>query len=104
MSRTTFVDSTQLISENTSSIGPTIGPKNLGCYNYSPMGTDVEILTIDEVAAWLKISKRAVYELTSERGRTRMKHPLPVLRINSTIRFIKSDVAEWIEKLAARGR
>ena len=31
------------------------------------------ILTIDELAAWLRISKRAVYELTSERGRARTK-------------------------------
>jgi excisionase family DNA binding protein len=69
------------------------------------MGTDVEILTIDEVAAWLRISKRAVYEMTSERGRARMKHhPLPVLRINSSIRFVKSDVAQWIEKLASDGK
>jgi len=66
------------------------------------MGTDVEILTIDEVAAWLRISKRAVYEMTSARGRARLKHPLPVLRINSSIRFLKRDVEEWIKKLAAR--
>jgi excisionase family DNA binding protein len=63
----------------------------------------MEILTVDEVAAWLKMSKRSVYELTSERSRAKMKHPLPVLRINSSIRFVKSDVEAWIEKLAARG-
>jgi hypothetical protein len=33
-----------------------------------------------------------------------MKHPLPVLRINSTIRFVERDVEEWIDKLAARGK
>jgi excisionase family DNA binding protein len=68
------------------------------------MDADVEILTIDEVAAWLRLSKRAVYEMTSVRGRARMKHPLPVLRINSSIRFVKNDVAQWVEKLAAQGR
>jgi excisionase family DNA binding protein len=57
------------------------------------------ILTIDEVAAMLRLSKRAVYELTSERGRERMKrNPLPVLRINSTIRFVREDVLAWINK------
>jgi excisionase family DNA binding protein len=68
----------------------------------NPMREPVEILTVDELAAWLKMSKRAVYELTSERGRARMKHPLPVLRINSAIRFVKSDVEEWLEKLRGR--
>jgi excisionase family DNA binding protein len=64
----------------------------------------MEILTIDEVAVMLRMTKRSVYELTSERGRARMKHPLPVLRINSTIRFVKRDIEAWIEKLAACGR
>jgi excisionase family DNA binding protein len=58
-----------------------------------------EILTIDELSAWLKVSKRSVYELVSARGRARMKFPLPVLRIGSTIRFVRSDVESWINKL-----
>lgn len=57
------------------------------------------ILTVDEVAALLRISARSVYELTSKRGRTRTKHPLPVLRINSTIRFVRQDVQAWIDKM-----
>jgi excisionase family DNA binding protein len=56
-----------------------------------------EILTIDEVASLLRVSKRSVYEWTSERGRERMKaNPFPVLRINTTIRFVKSDVEAWL--------
>lgn len=58
-----------------------------------------EILTIDELSAWLKVSKRSVYELVSSRGRARMKHPLPVLRIGSTIRFVREDVQAWINQL-----
>jgi excisionase family DNA binding protein len=57
------------------------------------------ILNIDEVASLLRVSKRSVYEWTSERGRERMKsNPFPVLRINSTIRFVREDVLTWISK------
>jgi excisionase family DNA binding protein len=57
------------------------------------------ILTIDEVAALLRVSKRSVYEYTSERGRERLKsNPFPVLRIGSTIRFVREDVQAWINR------
>jgi excisionase family DNA binding protein len=57
------------------------------------------ILTIDEVASLLKVSRRSVYEWTSERGRDRLKaNPFPVLRINSTIRFVREDVLAWINR------
>jgi excisionase family DNA binding protein len=57
------------------------------------------ILTIDEVAAMLRVSKRAVYGYTSERGRERMKsNPFPVLRLGSTIRFVREDVLAWINR------
>jgi excisionase family DNA binding protein len=62
----------------------------------------MEIMTVDEVAAMLRMSKRSVYELTSGRGRAKMKDPLPVLRINSKIRFVRADVEAWIEKLARK--
>jgi excisionase family DNA binding protein len=64
----------------------------------------MEIMTVDEVAAMLRMSKRSVYELTSGRGRAKMKHPLPVLRINSNVRFVRKDVEEWIEKLVEHGK
>ena len=58
-----------------------------------------DILTIDEVASLMRVSKRSVYEWTSERGRDRMKvNPFPVLRINSTIRFVREDILAWIDK------
>ena len=58
-----------------------------------------EILTIDEVASLLRVSKRSVYEWTSERGRERMKvNPFPVLRMNTTIRFVKADVEAWLSR------
>jgi predicted DNA-binding transcriptional regulator AlpA len=64
----------------------------------------MEIMTVDEVAAWLKMSKSQVYELTKERTRSGdiRKDPLPVLRIGSSVRFRKADVDAWIEKLARK--
>jgi predicted DNA-binding transcriptional regulator AlpA len=62
-----------------------------------------EILTVDELAAWLKMSKRQIYTMTETRSRTTgtMKdHPLPVLRINGNLRFRKTDVDSWMAKLA----
>ncbi len=59
-----------------------------------------EILTIDELAALLKMSRSQVYTMTRKRSQARMLHPLPVLRLNGNIRFRKSDVERWLEKLA----
>ena len=65
-----------------------------------------EILTVAELAAMLKMSNRQIYEMTTTRTRTgsMRENPLPVVRINGNLRFRKSDVEEWIEKLVARGR
>jgi predicted DNA-binding transcriptional regulator AlpA len=65
-----------------------------------------EILTVADLAAMLKMSKGQVYEMTSTRTRSgnMREHPLPVLKINGNLRFRKSDVEDWIEKLVARGK
>ena len=62
----------------------------------------MEILTVAELAAMLKISKSKVYELTNERTRTGdvRDHPLPVLRIGGSVRFRKSYVDAWLDRLA----
>ena len=64
----------------------------------------MEILKVEEVAALLKMSRSQIYELTKERTRSgdTRKHPLPVLRIGSSVRFRRADVEDWIEKLAAQ--
>jgi excisionase family DNA binding protein len=59
-----------------------------------------EILTPTELASWLKMSKRQVYELTRERGQYRQKNPLPILRINGNLRFRRSDVEAWLNQIA----
>ncbi len=48
-----------------------------------------EILTIDEVAAYLKASKRTVYRLTAS-GK------LPAFKLGGTWRFRQSDLKQWI--------
>ena len=61
----------------------------------------METLTADEVAAWLKISKRHVYELVKKRTRSGdlRKNPLPCVRFGKSVRFSKAAVEQWIEKV-----
>jgi len=65
-----------------------------------------EILTVDELAAMLKINRSQVYELAKERTRSGelREHPLPVLRIGKAVRFRRQDVETWIETLVVGGR
>ncbi len=59
-----------------------------------------DILTLDELAIYLRLSKRSLQTMLSARGRTRLKHPLPVLKIAGRCRFRRVDVDGWLEKLA----
>ncbi len=63
----------------------------------------MEILTVDEVAAWLKISKRHVYELAQPRTQSGdlREHPLPCIRLGASVRFSKAAVEEWLQRLSA---
>jgi predicted DNA-binding transcriptional regulator AlpA len=58
-----------------------------------------EILTVDELAALLKMSKRQIYTMCEKRTRNgSMKdHPLPVLKINGNLRFRKAAIEEWVQ-------
>jgi predicted DNA-binding transcriptional regulator AlpA len=56
-----------------------------------------EILTIDDLAALLKMNRRQIYEMTSNRGRARHSLPVPLLRINGNLRFRRSDIAKWLD-------
>jgi excisionase family DNA binding protein len=48
-----------------------------------------EILTLDEVAAYLKAGRRTVYRLAAE-GK------LPAFKLGGTWRFRRSDLDAWI--------
>jgi excisionase family DNA binding protein len=56
-----------------------------------------DILTAEEVAAMLRISKRQVYELAKERGK-----PIPSIRIRTSVRFRNSDVDGWVAGLVQK--
>jgi excisionase family DNA binding protein len=58
-----------------------------------------EILTVSELAALLKMSRRQVYEMTSNRTRARQKDPLPLIRVNGNLRFSKTVVEAWLLRI-----
>ncbi len=66
---------------------------------------DEQIWTVTEVADYLKMSPRQVWELTRRRGQERSECPLPCFKIHSKcLRFRKSDVQQWLETLARKAR
>jgi predicted DNA-binding transcriptional regulator AlpA len=64
-----------------------------------------EILTVEDLAAWLKVSPRAIYELSRSRSQARGRHPLPAIRIHKKmLRFRRSDIEAWLQRCAEAGR
>jgi excisionase family DNA binding protein len=59
----------------------------------TPALNPLTILTIDELAARLKVTRRVVYGLT----RTRSQNPVPFFRVGKVLRFVWSEVSVWIE-------
>lgn len=55
-----------------------------------------EILTIDEVAAFLKAGKRTVYRLAAS-GK------LPAFKLGGTWRFRRADLDQWIASRIGKG-
>lgn len=53
-----------------------------------------EILTIDEVAAYLKVGKRTVYRLAAARR-------IPAFKVGGTWRFRRQEIDLWIKKQTA---
>ena len=53
-------------------------------------GSDGEILTLDEVAAYLKAGKRTVYRF-AQNGE------LPAFKLGGTWRFRRSELERWID-------
>jgi excisionase family DNA binding protein len=63
-----------------------------------------EILTVNEVAELLKMSREQVYEQTRNRARVRNAHPIPAIRINGNLRFRRSDIERWLDRLSESER
>jgi predicted DNA-binding transcriptional regulator AlpA len=62
-----------------------------------------EILTVNDLAKALQLSRSQIYDLTRQRGQVRQEHPLPILRIATNLRFRKRDVIEWLDTLSKQG-
>ena len=60
-----------------------------------------ELLTVDDVAALLKVSRSWVYEHTRSRGAPRVDR-LPHLKIGKYVRFDPRLIRQFIERRSAR--
>jgi excisionase family DNA binding protein len=56
-----------------------------------------EILTAQQVAEILQLSKRQVYELAKD-----TENPIPSIRIRTSVRFRRSDVDGWVASLVQK--
>lgn len=52
-----------------------------------------EYYRTDEVAAFLKISKKTVYNLVND-----VDDPIPSIKIGSTLRIEKTELESWLER------
>jgi excisionase family DNA binding protein len=57
---------------------------------------DGDILTLDEVAAYLKAGKRTIYRLAAN-------GEIPAFKLGGTWRFSRSDIESWIKQQSAAG-
>jgi predicted DNA-binding transcriptional regulator AlpA len=64
----------------------------------------MQILTADEVASLLRISKDHVYELAKPRMKSGdvREHPLPCLKLGKSVRFEKDAVELWVKNSATK--
>jgi predicted DNA-binding transcriptional regulator AlpA len=60
-----------------------------------------EILTVEDLSAWLKVTPRQIYELCRSRSQVRGRHPLPSIKIHKKmLRFRRSDIEAWLNRCA----
>jgi hypothetical protein len=63
-----------------------------------------ELLTLEDVGARLKFTRRQCYELTRRRGSSLDHPPLPYFKVNGNIRVLRTDFEAWVKTLAATKR
>jgi excisionase family DNA binding protein len=56
-----------------------------------------KLLTVDEVAAWLQIKPRTVYQWVHEGY-------MPVIKLGALVRFDPASVSAWLKKRETPGR
>jgi len=57
----------------------------------------VEIFTLDEVAAYLKVGKRTVYRLAAAKK-------IPAFKVGGTWRFRRQEIDQWIKRQTAEAQ
>ncbi len=62
-----------------------------------------ELLTIAELCDWLKLTEFQVRSMLRKRGQSRMQFPLPSIRLNSNVRFVREDVERWLQQIREEG-
>lgn len=66
--------------------------------------TPDELLTIEQVAAFLKCAPNSVFNLTRSRGKVRYaNNPFPAIKFPFGYRVRRSDLLAWIERQALAG-
>ena len=55
------------------------------------------LLTVDDLATWLQVKPRTVYQWVHEGY-------IPVIRLGSLVRFDQASITAWIRKREAPGR
>lgn len=56
-----------------------------------------KLLTVDEVAAWLQVKPRTIYQWVHEGY-------MPVIKLGALVRFDPASVSAWLKKREAPGR
>jgi predicted DNA-binding transcriptional regulator AlpA len=65
----------------------------------------MELWTVEETAAFLKVTPRAVYEMSRRRSQVRQAQPLPAIRLHKKcLRFDKQAIEQWVTQCAQQGR
>jgi hypothetical protein len=75
-----------------------------GASTTAPITDPFELLTLEDVAARLKFTRRQCYELTRRRGSCLDHPPLPFFKVNGNIRVLRTDFEAWVKTLAATKR
>lgn len=55
------------------------------------------LLTVDDLAAWLQVKPRTIYQWVHEGY-------VPVIKLGSLVRFDQASVREWVGKRETPGR
>nr|WP_298173709.1 helix-turn-helix domain-containing protein [Acidithiobacillus sp.] len=58
--------------------------------------TEAEILTIKQVAGYLKVTERTIYRLVAAKK-------IPAFKVGGTWRFSRADIDRWIKQQSMEG-